>query len=56
MTGCIQGALSLTAPGKRYYEIPERIGLPEDLEVIGPNTFDAAQLSFLPDLSGMIEE
>ena len=33
-----------------------KIGLPEDLEVIGPNTFDAAQLSFLPDLSGMIEE
>ena len=34
----------------------QKIGLPEDLEVIGPNTFDAAQLSFLPDLSGMIEE
>ena len=29
---------------------------PEDLEVIGPNTFDEAQLSILPDLSDLIEE
>ena len=34
----------------------ESIELPEDLETIGPNTFDQAQLSFLPDLSDMIEE
>ena len=34
----------------------EKIELPEDLETIGPNTFDEAQLSFLPDLTDMIEE
>ena len=34
----------------------DSIELPEDLEVIGPNTFDEAQLSILPDLSDLIEE